>query len=259
MTTKNSSGEPVGDDAQRSKQRQQPKPAPEPFKWTEWAFHKLKRGEELRYCALWELARLRGSKQKPWLKLSERAKEKFMVSEQDSLQEIPATVGPALSAFFGKKPSPLKTITFLVDLSEGEGKLCDAFLRWLRSSPQRKRWRMKPKATKDRWRSLLSKIVILRATEAGLKWPAAKEATADLWKKWKLDLASQGLLSQSHWDRALNEAKALRRKTVIEKLFVDPPFDGDAYVVGPPFFRVMIGRTPVITGQVKPGAMPAAK
>lgn len=156
MAKKKPDSEPVGDQAQRSKQRR--KPAPVKLKQCEWAFHKLKRKEELRYCALWELARLRGSKQKPWLILANRAKEKFMVSEQDFLQEIPATVGPVLKAsllahLFGAELSAKKPITFLVDFSRGEGQLCDAFKRWLKSSPLRRKWKRKPKATPERWRS----------------------------------------------------------------------------------------------------------
>jgi hypothetical protein len=89
---KNSNSEPVGDETQRSSQRQ--KPAPLPFPESEWAFHKVKKRDDLRYCAMWELARLRGDKQKPWLDLTPEAQARFILREQYSLLEIPAKAVP---------------------------------------------------------------------------------------------------------------------------------------------------------------------
>lgn len=105
---------------------------------------------------------------------------------------------------------------------------------------------------------LLSKIVILRLSDAGLMGKAARKATAPLWKAWKLDNATQELLSDQHWCRAKREAEALR-KPLPNYLIADPPFNGGGDVVGPPFYRVMIGQREVLAGQVKPGAMPVAE
>jgi hypothetical protein len=261
MATKKSSIEPVSGAPQGSGRKQET--APTGLHETEWAFHTLKRKDELPYCALWELARLRGSKQKPWLKLAKKAKAQFIASEQQVLQEIPPTVGPVLTHsllghWFGKEHAEKKAITFLVDVSAGKGKLIEAFTHWLDSTPYRRKWRKKPKPTKARWRSLLSKIVVLRTHEAGLTWSDAINATAELWKAWKLADATQGLLSQPHWNRALCEAKALR-EPILEMIIVDLLFAEGATTFGPPFFRVKVGQGLAWVGQVKPGAMPVAE
>jgi hypothetical protein len=206
MATKNSNSEPVGDKVPKSSQ--QHKPAPEPFPECEWAFHKIRRQSELRYCAMWELARLQGAEQKPWLELTDDAKAEFISAEHCELLEIPDTIGHVLP----DPDSALKVITFLVDFGRSEVKLLEAFRRWLRSSPHRKHWRKNPKPPKERWRSLLAKIVILRATEVGLTRKAAIKTTSDLWVAWTTKGVEDGLTSAPHWSRALAEAEALRER-----------------------------------------------
>jgi hypothetical protein len=190
MAMKNSKSGPVGDKAQRSSQQR--KPAPVPLRESDWAFHKVPR-EKLRYCAMWELGRLWGNKQKSWFDLTPKAKERFVIQDRGSgLQEIPANVAPlmvgpfarCLGHSFGEDYSALKPITFLVNFREREGKLRELLKLWLKSSPQRKKWQKKTKPPKDRWRSLLAKIVVLRATEAGLTREAAIQKTSVTSRNW---------------------------------------------------------------------------
>src|SRR2546426_115316 len=128
------------------------------FPDSEWAFHKVPK-HELRLCAKWELARLCGQKQKPWLKLTDKTKVRF-TREQSSLQEIPAKVGNWLNGWLKKETRAVKTITFLIDFQEHDGALIEMFRYWLKSS-KRKEWQQQH----ARWRSLLVKSVVLRATE----------------------------------------------------------------------------------------------
>jgi len=79
MATKKPSSEPVDDKPQGSGEKQ--KAAPDPLPESEWAFHKVAK-DQLRYCAMWELARLCGNKQKPWRDLPDEAKARFILREQ---------------------------------------------------------------------------------------------------------------------------------------------------------------------------------
>lgn len=254
--------EPIADKAQKS--NKSPKPAPVPLPENEWAFHKVPK-VELRYCAKWELTRLCGKKQKPWLQLTDKAKARVILQEHTSLQEIPASVGHVLVTstlrhFFGKEYSALKVVTYLVDFRESESRLLETFRRWLKSSPHRKKWQRQPKPPSDRGRNLLMKIVILRATDAGLTREAAISHTSELWEKWNLKHATTGILSAPHWSRALRLAKKMREKPPIEPVDkasfvkVDPPYSGR--VVREPLTRVVIGGESVLVGCCKLVAEP---
>ena len=210
------------------------------FSEYEWAFHKVKKNE-LRYCAQWELARLCGKKEKPWLKLTKAAKRRFIYSDQGSLKELDAAAGEVLRPWLKISLPAVKMITLVVDFREDQSVLLKLFENWLESSPYRKRFQ---RDSANRWRSLLSKIVILRAAEAGLSRKAAIQKTAELWRQWKLNGATEGILSAPHWSRALREAKALRRPLQSDKghlLIGDPPFD-DAKPS--PFFLVSLVKVP---------------
>jgi len=199
VATKKTNSGPVGNAAQGADPK---KTVPAALPESEWAFHKVRKSE-IPYCARWELARLRGSKQKPWLELSEDAKAEFISADKWGLLEAPANldfVGDATD-------SALKVITFLVDFRESEAKLVEGFQRWLRSSPHRKRWRKNLKPPKERWRSQLATIVVFRVTEAGFTRKTAQAKTSDLWKVWQLKQ-----MTAPHWSRALRKAKALREK-----------------------------------------------
>lgn len=176
----------------------------------EWAFHKVPQCE-LRYCAEWELSRLCGRKQQPWLKLTDAAKQRFVFQEQGSFQEVPIDIGHSLKRCLKKSAPAVQVITFIVDFRENESALLEIFRFWFKSSPHRKKCQKKSATLNGRWRSLLAKIVVLRATEAGFSRAAAKEKTLALWKKWQLNDATSGILSAPHWSRALREAKALRK------------------------------------------------
>lgn len=210
MASKKRKSVPNDSGAQSSSQQQ--KPALEALPFSEWAFHKLRRKSELPYCALWELARLQGVKQKPWLELPEDAKAEFISAEHWGLLEIPDKVG----YIDGDPASTTKAITFLVDFGESINNLLEAFRRWLRSSPHRKgRQKRRQKISKlpqKKWRSLLARIVILRATEARMTRAAAIKHTSDLWAAWTTKGVEAGLTSAPHWSRALSEAKALRKE-----------------------------------------------
>ena len=243
MATKKSNGEKVGGGGNK----------PDPLPEAEWAFHRVPK-DKIRYCAMWELGRLWGSKQKPWLTLTLKERERFVLQEQgSSLQEIPASSGPGAEDFarrvaqsVGEKDSSLKKVTFLVNFREREGILRELFRLWLKYSPQRQKWRKGAKPPRDRWRSLLAKIVILRATEAGLTRESAIRKTAELWKKWKWgqkEAKTGGILSAPHWSRAKRQAMALRERAPV---ICDPPYNSvsDAKVLQE-LFRVMLGGGPV--------------
>lgn len=195
------------------------------FPEDEWAFHKVPK-KELRYCAQWELARLCGKEQKPWRKLTDTAKRRFTFRDQASLHEVDAALGRFLEQWLKRKVPAVKVITLLVDFREDSYVLLELFKHWLESSPHRKRFRMN---SPSRWHSLLARIVVVRATEAGLSREEAKAKTADLWKNWKLDNATEGILSAPHWSRALREARTLRKLLRANNggfnfLICDPPY-----------------------------------
>ncbi len=216
--------------------------APKPFPEAEWAFHRLHK-KELRLCAEWELARLCGRKQKPWLKLTVATKKRLkrLTSRQGGLQELPMEFAHTWvhghADHSGQHSHPdlagmplqgLEVIAFLVDFTETEDTLVHGFRAWLRSSPSRRKWRETAATLNTRWRSLLARIVVLRATEANLTRSAAIEKTSELWRHWQIDKARAGLLSPSHWSRALRQAKALRKafKSQPSLAFGNPPYSG---------------------------------
>jgi hypothetical protein len=183
-------------------------------------------------CAEWELARLCGKKQKPWLKLTEGDKKPLrrLIVRQGGLQELPMDYAcslPVLGLIKRNRPG-LELVVLVVDFAESEAALVASFRHWLRSSPSRKEWRKNAATLNARWRSLLAKVVVLRATEANLKRKAAIEKTAELWRHWQWDHAAAGLLSASHWSRALREAKALRKSlaSLPSMMIGDPPYSG---------------------------------
>jgi hypothetical protein len=195
----------------------------------EWAFHKVPQ-KELRCCAEWELARLCGKQQEPWLKLTKAKKERLLriITTQTGLHEVPSAFIPLFKEEIPNKYTPgMELITLLVDFSESDASLVKSFRNWLRSSKTRKKWRKKSGVRNTRWRGLLAKIVVLRTHEAGLTRKAAQEETAELWRHWQLDKASAGFLSPEHWSRALSEAKALRVLWVSQTFVAlgDPPCD----------------------------------
>lgn len=199
------------------------------FPEAEWAFHKVPQGE-LRLCAEWELARVGGKQQKPWLQVTGAEKERLRLQllRYGALQELPLEFGGRLPKSLGGPKGGIYVTAFVVDVTETEGTLVENFRHWLRTSPNRKKWRKKAPNLNPRWRSLLAKIVVLRANEAGLTREAAIERTAELWKKWTFDQATEGFLSPPHWSRALREAKALRRslRTSPQVIMGDPPYLG---------------------------------
>src|SRR5712664_2064728 len=103
------------------------------FSESEWAFHKVP-NRELAHCARWELARLSGKKQKPWMNLSDEEKAKIPLRAQGSLQEIPASVGYWLNGFLKREYPALRPITFLIDFQEDEPALIELFKYWLKAS-----------------------------------------------------------------------------------------------------------------------------
>ena len=213
MATKKPNNEAVGSKAQGF--GHQPKPAPQPLPESEWAFHKVKESE-LRLCAVWELARLQGAKRKPWLDLTEEEKAKFAsASEWGLFDAQDAVANPALNlplTLCEQDESILQPVTFYINPRASDAVLLKDFRRWLRTSPQRMRRLKRPKPTKNRWRSLLARIVILRAADAGLTRNAAIERTSALWSAWTTKGVQEGLTSAPHWSRALGQAKALRKR-----------------------------------------------
>ncbi len=163
------------------------------FPEAEWAFYKVP-PRELRCCAWWELNRLGGRKRKPWLKLSEAAKQRL------------------LRLAGGQR-------YFL------EAALRESFRYWRKSSDheaQRINTTIRSNAT---LRRLLVSLVVMRAYEAGLTRKEAREKTAVLGQQWK---CGRGYLSPTHWRQALRNAKALRQawERLAKTLIGDPPYDG---------------------------------
>jgi hypothetical protein len=220
----------------------QQRKAPKPFPEAEWAFHKVLKNE-LRLCAEWELARLCGRRQKPWLNLKEAEKKRLrrLTARQGGFRELPMEFAHSWvrghAEHSGQHSRPdlaeilhqgLEVIAFLVDFTETEDTLVHGFRAWLRSSPSRRQWRETAATLNTRWRSLLAKIVVLRATEANLTRSVAIEKTSELWRHWQIDKASAGFLSPPHWSRALRQAKALRKALSpgFSMVVGNPPFEG---------------------------------
>ncbi len=222
--------------------------APGPLPEAEWAFHKVPK-RELRFCAEWELARLCGKKQPPWLKLTESAKQrvKRLVLTQGAVQELPLEFAIYLQASLKEHAPGVETVALLIDFTESEGAVLDAFRYWLRSRLARKKKRTAATAVNARWRSLLAKIVVLRAVEAGFTRVAAQNKTAELWKQWRFDTATEGFLSPPHWSRALREAKTLRTSLATQPSLAigDPPY-GDPKS---PSLLVFIGGFAALAGR----------
>jgi len=168
----------------------------------EWAFH-LVPGDQLKYCALWEIERHCGGNLQPWLALTEDQRRRNILSVKgDSFREVLPSAPVELGDLFTEK----EVVRFLIDLHEKRNVLVRQFERWL-DSRRTNTERHKPRPPACHWKSFLADLVIYRATAAGLQRKPAQDATAPLWKAWKLDNATSGILSAPHWSRALKRAK----------------------------------------------------
>jgi hypothetical protein len=179
----------------------------------EWAFHVVPQAE-LGPCALWELERHRGKEQKPWLALSTKEKARRFFNRASFFQEVSYEVGHYMTEWIrkesGQKDIPIKIVSFLIDSRADKGHLLKHFRFWLDAfteSSTAKATRRALVPPKVHWRSVLTHLVIYRTTEAGLTRKTALRETAELWKAWKLDQATSGITSASHWSRARTKAK----------------------------------------------------